>query len=95
MVINRIVYTSNILTDLCFTKRNKNKNKKYFSNSFLLCFSSKNVLTKHKEYCFSINGVQCAELEKGMIEFRNHFKQIPVPFKIYANFESNLESLEY
>ena len=53
------------------------------------------MLTKHKEDCFSINGVQCAELEKGIIEFRNHFKQIPVPFKIYANFESNLESLEY
>ena len=52
------------------------------------------MLTKHKEDCLGINGVQSAELEKGIIEFRNHFKQMPVPFKIYADFEPNLESLE-
>ena len=35
-----------------------NKNKKYFSKGCLQCFSCKNVLTKHKELCLSINGVQ-------------------------------------
>ena len=29
--------------------KTKNKNKKYFCKSCLQCFSSKNVLTKHKE----------------------------------------------
>ena len=42
----------------------------------------------------SINGKQSAILEKGIIEFENYFKQIPVPFKIYADFECNLESVE-
>ena len=42
----------------------------------------------------SINGKQSAILEKGIIEFENYFKQIPVPFKIYADFECNLESAE-
>ena len=28
------------------------------------------------------------------IELKNYFKQIPVPFKIYADFECNLESVE-
>ena len=37
--------------------KTKNKNKKYFCKSCLQCFSSKNVLTKHKE--------------KGTIEFKN------------------------
>ena len=52
--------------------------------------SSKNVLTEHKEDCLSINGKQSVKLEKGTIEFKHYFKQIPVPFKIYADFERNL-----
>ena len=52
------------------------------------------MLTEHKEVCLSINGAQSARLEKGTIEFKNYFKQIPVPFKIYADFECNLKSVE-
>ena len=74
--------------------KTKNKNKKCFCKSCLQCFSSKNVLTKHKEACLSINGAQSVRLEKGTIEFKNYFKQIPVPFKIYANFECNLKRVE-
>ena len=74
--------------------KTKNKNKKYFCKSCLQCFSSKNVLTKHKEVCLSINGAKFVRLEKGRIEFKNYFKQIPVPFKVYVNFECNLESVE-
>ena len=58
------------------------------------CFSSKNVLTKHKEACLSINGEQSVKLRKGTIEFKNYFKQIPVQFKIYADFECNLEGVQ-
>ena len=42
----------------------------------------------------SINGAQSVRLEKGTIEFTNHCKQIPVAFKIYADFEFNLKSVE-
>ena len=41
----------------------------------------------------SINGKQSVKLEKGIIEFRNYFKQIPVPFKIYADFECNVRGV--
>ena len=41
----------------------------------------------------SINGKQSVKLEKA-IEFENHFKQIPVPFKIYAHSECNLRGVE-
>ena len=34
----------------------KNKNKKWFCKSCLRCFSSENVLIKHKENCLSNNG---------------------------------------
>ena len=39
------------------------------------------MLIKPKENCLSINGKQSVKLEKGIIEFENYFKQIPVPFK--------------
>ena len=74
--------------------KTKNKNKKYFCNSCLQCFSSKNVLTEHKELFLSINGAQSVRLEKGTIKFKNYFKQIPVPFKVYADFECSLKSVE-
>ena len=74
--------------------KTKNKNKKWFCRSCLQCFSSKNVLIKHKENCLSINGKQSVKLEKGIIKFENYFKQIPVPFKIYADFECNLRGVE-
>ena len=36
-------------------------------------------MTEHKKVCLSING---------------YFKQIPLPFKIYADFECNLKDVE-
>ena len=82
------VYMNNF--DRLMFHKTKNKNKKYFRKSCLQYFSSKNVLTEHKEVCLGINGAQSVILEKGTTEF----KQISVPFKTYANFECNLESAE-
>ena len=75
-------------------QKTKNKNKKWFCKSCLQCFSRKNVLIKHKENCLSINGKQSVKLEKGIIKFENYFKEIPFPFKMYADFECNLKSVE-
>ena len=72
----------------------KNKNKKWFCRSSLQYFSNENVLKRHKENGLSINGVQSVEVEGGTIEFENYFKQILVSFKIYADFECNLEHAE-
>ena len=74
--------------------KTKNKNKKWFYRSCVQCFSRESVLIKHKENCVSINGKQSVILEKGIIEFENYFKQVPVPFKIYADFEGNLRGFE-
>ena len=38
--------------------------------------------------------MQPVRLEKGAIEFKNYFKQMLVPFKIYVDFESNLKAVE-
>ena len=69
------------------TNKTKNENKKYFCKSCLQCFSSEGVLIEHKEDCLIINGKQNVKLEEGFISFKNYFKQILVPFKIYADFE--------
>ena len=52
------------------------------------------MLTRHKEDCLTINGAQSAKVEEETTEFENCFKQIPVSFKIYVDFECNLESAE-
>ena len=93
MIITFIMCTSKILTDSCFTKK-KQINKKWFCRSCLQCFSSENVLTKHREDCLNINGKQSVRLKKGIIKFKNCFKQLPVPCKIYADFQCNLIDVE-
>ena len=74
--------------------KTKNKNKKWFCRSCLQCFSSENVLKKHKENCLSINVKQSVKLEERIIKIENYFKQIPDPFKIYADFECNLKKVK-
>ena len=74
--------------------KTKNKNKKWFCKSCLRCFSSEKVLIKHKKDCLSINGMQFVKVEEGIIKFENYFKQLMVPFKIYAHFECNLENVD-
>ena len=89
---SRYVYIKDF--DRFIFHKTKNKNKKYFCKGCLECFSSKNVFTEHDEVCLNINGAQSVRFERGTIEIKNYFKQIPVPFKVYADFECNLESVE-
>ena len=69
--------------------KKKNKLQKFFT-----VFQQGKCEVKHKQNCLSINGKQSVKIEKGIIEIKNHFKQIPVPFKIYADFECNLRGVE-
>ena len=73
--------------------KTKNKNKKWFCRSCLQCFINEKVLIKHKD-CLSIKGMQSVKVEKGITEFENYFKQIPVTFEVCADFECNSESTE-
>ena len=51
------------------------------------------VLIEHKETCFKTNGKQSIRLNSGSV-FKNYFKQLAVPFKIYADFESVLKGVK-
>ena len=91
---NKSNYVYNTDFDRFLFQKTNNKNKKYFFQIYLQYFSSKNVLTNHKQSCLSINGTQSERLEKVTTEFKNYFQQIPVPFKVNADFECNLEIVE-
>ena len=67
--------------------KTKNKSKKYFCKCCLQCFSSEQILVEHRTDCLFINGKQSVKLKSVTIKFKNYFKQLPVPVKIYADFE--------
>ena len=73
--------------------KTKYKGKKYSCKNCLQCFSSEKVLVEHKEDCLVKNGKQSVKLESGFVSFKNYSKQIPVPFKVYADFECILEKV--
>ena len=80
--------------DRLMFNKTKQKGKKYFCKSCSQCFSSEKILIEHKEDCLVINGKQKVKLEKSFIRFKNYFKQIPVPFKIYADYYYECNSIE-
>ena len=84
------VYAKNVNTFMFHKTKNKNR----FCKSCLQYFSSEKVLIKHKEDCLSIYRVPSVNVEEGIIAFENYFKQLPGPFKIYADFECNLRDVE-
>lgn len=61
----------------------------------LQCFSTEEVLAKHKNNCMIMNGEQAIRMPKegSMVQFKNHHKQMPVPFVIYADFEAITEKV--
>ena len=51
-------------------------------------------MIEHNKNCLLINGGQSVKLEKGFMEFKNLNKIIPIPFKIYADFECLLKGCD-
>ena len=69
------------------TVKTKNDHKKHFFVSCWQNFTSKEVLSNHRERCLLTNETQTVKYETGIIKFKNHNKQKPIPFKIYADSE--------
>ena len=56
-------------------------------------FTTKEILNNHRERCLLINETQAAKYETGIIKLKNYDKQIPLPFKIYADIECLLKRI--
>ena len=50
-------------------------------------------MIEHKETCLEINDKKTVKLKNGSIKFKSCFKQLAVPFKINADFESLLKGV--
>ena len=57
----------------------------------LQSFTKGEILNQHKKQCLLINGCQAVNYESGPIKLKNHNKQIPILFKIYADTECFLK----
>ena len=77
-------------------RQTKHEHRKHFCMYCLQCFSRKDVLTEHKNNCISINGEQAIKMPKkgDKVYFKNHHKQLPVSFVIYADFEAITEKVQ-
>ena len=62
--------------------KTKNQPKKHFCMSCLQNFTTKKIF-----------GAQVVKYETGVIKFKNYEKQIPIPFKIYADTECLLKRI--
>ena len=87
------VYIKDFNKFMC--NKTKNENKKYFCNYCLQqCFSREKVFQEHKENGLIINGKQTVKLKSGSNRFKNCFKQLAIPFTIYADFECLLKGVQ-
>ena len=83
---------SRIVIDSCAIKQ-KIKIKNSFANVVYNVLVVK-VLIEHKENCLKIYGKQSVKLKSGSISFKSYFKQLPVPFKIFADVECILKGVK-
>ena len=80
-----------------FNRMMYNKTKSHHKNHFcmhcLQCFSTEEMLSKHKENFMFIDGQQAVKMPKkgNKVQFQNFHKQVPVPFVLYAVFEAITE----
>ena len=73
--------------------KTKNVHKNHFCTSYLQNFTTEEILNSHRERCLLVNDTQAVKYETGTIKFKNFCKQIPIPFKIYADSECLLKSI--
>ena len=73
--------------------KTKHKDRKHFFMACLQHFTTKEILNSYRERCLLINGAQAVKYETGIIKFIIFNKQIPIPFKIYADSECLLRRI--
>ena len=79
------------LDRLLHNQNSKHGGKTYFCDRCLYGFAKEDLLIKHKEDCCGINTNSTRidmPPEGSYIRFKNHQNQMPVPYVIYADFES-------
>ena len=94
MRISLIMCISQILTDLCVIKERIKLQNIFVNIVYIVLVVIIKVLIEYGENSSVINGKQSAKLKSGSISFKNYFKQLHVPLKIYADFECIFKRVE-
>ena len=71
-----------------FQKTGSNNRKLFICKRCFQHFTKQELLDKHIEYC-SNNQIAVVEMPKPntFLHFKNYYKQLPIPFVVYADFE--------
>ena len=80
----------NNMSRLLSSQKSKKKCKKFFCLRCLNTFGTQKLLDEHEEYCKNNEAVRIdmPKEENSILSFKNLHRKIPVPFVIYADFES-------
>ena len=94
--INLMLIESGEKQHYCYVKRvsallfNQNKSNTKHYCMCLTGFSREDLLENHKKYCNGVNArptrIEMPEEGKNTIAFQNHYKEMKVPYVIYADF---------
>ncbi|PFX30928.1 Schlafen family member 5 [Stylophora pistillata] len=83
------------LSRLVSSSLSKNEHKKFICRRCLNYFGSQRVLDTHSELCQDHEAVSEKMPKEGTyLSFKNHQKQMTMPFVIYADFESIIKPLD-
>ena len=78
--------------------QNKHKERTHFCECCLHGYGREDLLAVHIPECKGIGGiavkVEMPEKGKNILSFKNHNKQLPVPYVIYADFEALTRKIE-
>jgi len=103
--INLMLIESGIIQHYCYVKQvsallydqTKNRNAKHYCMMCLTGFSRAELLENHKKYCNGVNGrptmIEMPEEGKYILSFRNHHKQMKVPYVIYVDIEALIRKI--
>ena len=103
--VDLLLINENDISHYCYIKSfsrlmnsyNTMKQKLFYCYYCLHGFTREDLLIKHKNDCFNINGIQKITLPNkynNTLKFENYYKQLPIPFVIYADCESLLKKID-
>ena len=82
------------MSRLLSSQKSKNEHKKLFCLKCLNHFGTRKLLDKHEEYCKDNKAVRIDMPKEGSIlSFKNLHRKMPIPFVIYADFESLIKPI--
>ena len=89
----------------CYVKRvsallydqSKSHNTKHYCMLCMNGFSREDLLENHKKYCNGLKGkptrIDMPKEEEKIVSFQNYYKQMKVPYVIYADFEALVKKI--